>query len=728
MKKKSWIFVIPFLLFAMSVVILSFRTQAWAEPNLKTSSYFSGSGTEDAPYIISSAEHIIRLSNDVNSGIDYKNEFFVLTNDIDFEGQTLVPIGNEDNPFRATFDGAGYTISNVVIDSVNTLKLGFWGVCEGAEIKNLGIRDIEISSLDVATEETSFALGGICGVATNTQISQCFVKNQDEKMFDIKTSKRAYIGGIAGMLAGSSSMFDCFVMTDISALSNTISPVDIHVGGLVGFVDNSHILNSYSAGDIVCGNLVAENVEMRLFAGGVLGFVQGAYSTTKNCFCLGDVSAPTNRATDQIFLGAVIGGINANAAQSPSAGNLNYCHYLQNETTNNGLLAVASNATYNLTGLVFKPQNDIVFFQRTTQFEDENSYDISDGFDFDNVWLIEQDYPELQLFAYYEIEVEQADHLTVTVSGGEQIGENTYKFKAGQTVSISAAIDSDVQKFYHIQTWRRNQTDIESSAGKELYEFPCSYLTQGKYSVILKENTFTLKIVIPTEFSGISSIRFESSLVGSSTFQTQLLYGREISVEAVLGTSEDAQNYAFAGWFAGADATTKIDWDSSVLGFKIGDELVPFDDDLTIILTPKFTRDICRFSIEFDASMGQIRLYETDEFSNNQISNKPIKKGQLLNIEAECLEGYEFVGWFLDKDDLDPISKNTMLKGYEIKDDTQNLFAKFKMIGVEEEAKKGLSGWAIFGIVAGCLAVVGITVLVVVLVKKKGSYKSNWNF
>ena len=83
---------------------------------------------------------------------------------------------------------------------------------------------------------------------------------------------------------------------------------------------------------------------------------------------------------------------------------------------------------------------------------------------------------------------------------------------------------------------------------------------------------------------------------------------------------------------------------------------------------------------------------------------------------------------FLDKDDLDPISKNTMLKGYEIKDDTQNLFAKFKMIGVEEEAKKGLSGWAIFGIVAGCLAVVGITVLVVVLVKKKGSYKSNWNF
>ena len=712
----------------MSVLLLSFRTEIFAEPNLKTSAYFSGAGTEESPYIISSADHLIHLAADVCAGVDYDSEYFILDGDIDFESQTLIPIGNAENPFRGTFDGSGYTISNIVIDGTNTQTLGLFGACEGAAIKNLGLSDIGISSLDVSSDETSFALGGICAVVTNSEISQCFVKNSDEKLFEVQTSKRAYVGGIAGMLAGSSRISNCFCNANIVVQNSGVSPVDIHVGGLVGFSNNSHILNSYSAGNVVCGNLVAENDEARIFAGGILGFVQGAYSSMKNCFCLGDVSTEINRTTDKIFLGAVVGGISGNSSQTPNAGNLNFCHYLQNETTNNGLLAVASNATYSLTDLVFKAQNNIIFFQRTTQFEDSNSYDVTDGFDFDEVWLIEKDYPELQLFAYYDIEIEGADHLTITVLGGEQISDNTFKFKAGQMVSINAAIDDDVKKFYHIQTWRRNQTDIDSTAGLELYEFPCSYLTQGKYSVVIKENTFTLKIVIPTEFSSISSIRFESSLVGSSTFQTQLLYGREVSVEAVLGTSENAQNYAFAGWFSGLDAENRINWDSSVLNFKIGDSFVPFDDDLTIVLTPKYTRDICRLNVEFDSSMGKIRLYDTDEFSDGQISNKPIKKGQFLNLEAECLEGYEFLGWFRDKSDLDPITKSAKLSGYEIKDDTQNLYAKFQQIGNEEEAKKGLDGWAIFGIVAGCLAAVGITVLIIVLVKKKGSYKSSWNF
>ena len=369
MKKKIWIFVVPVLLFVMSVVLLSFRTEAFAEPNLKTSAYFSGAGTEESPYIISNVDHFVHLAADVGAGIDYRGEYFILDGDIDFEGQTLIPIGNEENPFRGTFDGSGYTISNIVIDGTNTQKLGLFGACENATIKNLGVSNIEISSLDVVTDETSFALGGICAVVTNSEISQCFVKNADEKMFEVNTSKRAYVGGLVGMLAGSSRMSDCFSNTKMIVRNSGVSPIDIHVGGLVGFSNNSHILNSYSAGNIVCGNLVAENGESRIFTGGILGFVQGAYSSMKNCFCLGDVSTETNRATDKIFLGAVVGGISGNASQTPNAGNLNFCHYLQNETTNNGRSAVASNITYNLTGLVFKAQKDVVFFQRTTQFK-----------------------------------------------------------------------------------------------------------------------------------------------------------------------------------------------------------------------------------------------------------------------------------------------------------------------------------------------------------------------
>lgn len=725
--KKSWFFVIPVLLFVMSVLLLSFRTEIFAEPNLKTSAYFSGEGTEQSPYIIANAENLVRLSKDVNEGINYKNEHFVLDKDIDFLGQTIAPIGSESNPFCGVFDGAGYSISNIVIDATNTEKLGLFGVCKGATIKNLGLTSVKISSLAGAGEETGLALGGICAVATNTQISQCYLKNQENVLFDVETSKRAYIGGLVGKLSGG-DLLDCFCDAQISVKNSGGLPIDIYVGGLVGFADNSHIANAYYSGNIVCENLAAENNDANMFAGGILGFVQGTYASMKNCFSLGDVSAKNGRGTDKLFLGALVGGVSANSSLTPSAGNLNFCHYLQDETTNNGLVVIASNPNYSMAGLVLKAQNDIVFFQKTTQFDDPNSYDTLNPFDFDEVWLIERDFPELQLFAYYNIEVEQAEHLTITVLGGEKIEENTYRFKAGKTVSINAKIDEAVQQYYHVQTWRRNQTDIDSTAGLETYEFDCSYLSQGKYSVVIKENTFTLRIVIPSEFQNIASIRFESSPVGSFITQKQLPYGREISVEAVLQTNDNAQNYAFAGWFAGEDASTKIDWDSSFLRFKIGDSLVPHDTELKIVLTPKFTRDICRLNVEFDSSMGKIKLFESDEFSGNQISNKPIKKGQFLNLEAECLEGYEFLGWFRDKNDFDPITKDTKLSNYEIKDDTQNIFAKFQKIGNEEEVKNGLGGWTIFGIVAGCLAAVGLTVLIVVLVKKKGSYKSSWNF
>lgn len=83
MKKKIWIFVVPVLLFVMSVVLLSFRTEAFAEPNLRTSAYFSGAGTEESPYIISNVDHFIHLSADVGAGIDYDGEYFILDGDID---------------------------------------------------------------------------------------------------------------------------------------------------------------------------------------------------------------------------------------------------------------------------------------------------------------------------------------------------------------------------------------------------------------------------------------------------------------------------------------------------------------------------------------------------------------------------------------------------------------------------------------------------------------------
>ena len=46
---------------------------------------FNGSGTSDDPYKIENIEDLLKLSENVNSGITYSNQYFELTNKLDFQ-------------------------------------------------------------------------------------------------------------------------------------------------------------------------------------------------------------------------------------------------------------------------------------------------------------------------------------------------------------------------------------------------------------------------------------------------------------------------------------------------------------------------------------------------------------------------------------------------------------------------------------------------------------------
>lgn len=95
---------------------------------------FRGTGTEDDPYIISSAAELRKLANDVDSGMKYNGEYFKMTKNITFNRDVLdeegnlkghpseydvwIPIGYGDNAsFGGTFDGGGFTISGLYVPS-----------------------------------------------------------------------------------------------------------------------------------------------------------------------------------------------------------------------------------------------------------------------------------------------------------------------------------------------------------------------------------------------------------------------------------------------------------------------------------------------------------------------------------------------------------------------------------------------------------------------------------
>ena len=90
----------------------------------ETSPYAGGSGTEEDPYQIATAEQLLALSAAVNDGSanGYPGAFFVLTADIDLKDIPWQPIGhmdltdqsNIDCMFQGILDGQGHTISNAV--------------------------------------------------------------------------------------------------------------------------------------------------------------------------------------------------------------------------------------------------------------------------------------------------------------------------------------------------------------------------------------------------------------------------------------------------------------------------------------------------------------------------------------------------------------------------------------------------------------------------------------
>lgn len=88
---------------------------------------YSYDPSED-PVQLSTASDIDQLMSNQN----HWNKNFVLTNDIDCSGYSWTgsnpqPIGNFSNYFSGTFDGRGYTISNITYSMAGSNCVGFFG-------------------------------------------------------------------------------------------------------------------------------------------------------------------------------------------------------------------------------------------------------------------------------------------------------------------------------------------------------------------------------------------------------------------------------------------------------------------------------------------------------------------------------------------------------------------------------------------------------------------------
>lgn len=237
--------------------------------------YSGGSGEQDAPYRIATAEDLLAMAADTN---DY-GAHFVLTADIDLGPnlpgrkifRTAVIAHNTNNAtrdfqgtaFTGVFDGADHKIINLAIDTGGTRTdyLGLFGCISGGKVKNLGVENVRITS----GPDTS-CLGGLAGYNDKGDISDCF-------------STGTVAGGNNADLVGGLVGDNCFgsVNNCFSICAVTTGDGSTNVGGLAG--GNAGTIRScYSTGTIRVGTI---SIWLGELAGSNNGTIGNCCSTAK---------------------------------------------------------------------------------------------------------------------------------------------------------------------------------------------------------------------------------------------------------------------------------------------------------------------------------------------------------------------------------------------------------------------------------------------------------------
>ncbi len=268
------------------------------------SSFDSGSGTKEDPYIIASGGQLAYLANLVNDGNSYYaachyklGADIILNNTDDFAKWSKKAPENEWTPigysadddshsyFTGTFDGDDHTVSGMYISEESDYA-GLFGVVRNGHIKNLCVNGAYVEGKSYvggiagyfsadATEKSGFEYcsfsgvikssgnnaGGIAGYFradgdSNTPvISDCCV-------FGRVNAENGYAGGITGVgeaATGNAKIINCFNAATVNAAKNA--------GGITGNSrcadGNSTIEGCYNAGKVTS----SEN------AGGISGYI-----------------------------------------------------------------------------------------------------------------------------------------------------------------------------------------------------------------------------------------------------------------------------------------------------------------------------------------------------------------------------------------------------------------------------------------------------------------------
>lgn len=254
--------------------------------------------------VITTADQILEIMNDSTKWASN----YVLGANVDlstYAGELAQkPIGTYDVPFTGGFNGAGYTISGVNVTGAEAV--GFFGVVESADIRNLTLDGAVVSASAATNAETKLAngyytpTGLLVGcVFAGTEISNCHSYGT--------VSGKGNTGGLIGMIH---NLGNIEVLVLNCSNSAVVTNKYGNTGGLMGRITDK-CENERAAQIKNCVNYadVDWNGSDRGRTAGICGYISNTMATITfdGCVNKGDITGYSTTTTDSNR--PIVGGI-----------------------------------------------------------------------------------------------------------------------------------------------------------------------------------------------------------------------------------------------------------------------------------------------------------------------------------------------------------------------------------------------------------------------------------
>jgi len=271
---------------------------------------------------ITTVDELKAFRDDVNSGNTYENWYVYLANNITLDiNEEWKPIGlypmentspaDESNkPFKGIFDGCGYEINGIYINTTDKVK-GLFGLVLGGKISNLGIgENCNITG--------NLSVGAMAGYLYKGTIAiNCYNKSN--------LTGGSYSGALFGQAYDNCNIENCYNIGNFTMTSDNIE----NCGGILGNINNCSIRKCYNEGTI--GNV--ENTISQI--GGIVGNAELG-SSIDECYNKGIINGNTK-----------IGGIVGQMIMNSSIQNCYNAVNITGETEIGGIVGKTANKIYN---------------------------------------------------------------------------------------------------------------------------------------------------------------------------------------------------------------------------------------------------------------------------------------------------------------------------------------------------------------------------------------------